>query len=229
MSQITNNAEKYLWMNLKMYLMQYPTCLLDNILKVKDEKAEFPIDRYEDFINSFEKHIGLGSYTAGQAAQFSNVPYLTFNFQAFPNRGCSTRVVMTCTVLFTTDSPRPDNLDSTQYVGNSSEAVASFRANIANGLHAIMHRAYDPAMYPDETPDLAFWDRLREQTIPNPAKPEDMREWEYNVRGHVDDEDTMTEVIQLKREDRSSGLLVYTLTYTMDIDRLYGNGLDCGC
>lgn len=212
-----------------MYLMQYQTCFLDNILKIKNDKAEYPIDRYDDFINSFEKHIGLGSYTAGQAAQFSNVPYVTVNINATPIGHCSTRVVMTFDVLFTTDSPRPDKDDSTQYVGNSSEAVASFRANIANGLHQIMHQAYSEDVYPDESPDLAFFDRLRGQTIPNPANIDDMRDWEYNVVGHVDDEDYMTQVIQLKREDRSSGLLMFTITYTMDINRLYGDGIDCGC
>lgn len=229
MSQISDNAEKFLWNNLKMYLMQYHTCFLDNILKVKDESAVYPIDRYEDFINSFEKHIGLGSYTAGQAAQFSNVPYVTVNIDAYPLRGCATRATMRFDILFTTDSPRPNKDDSTQYVGNSSEAVASFRANIANGLREIMHQAYNPDNYEGESPDLAFFDRLRDQTIPNPVNIDDTRDWAYNVVGSVDDESYMSEVIQLKREDRSSGLLLFTVTFHMDINRLYGDGIDCGC
>lgn len=229
MSQISSNAEKFLWACFKMYLMQYHTCLLDNLLKIKDDSAVYPIDRYEDFINSLEKHVGLGSYTAGQAAQFSNVPFLTVNFEAHPMSGCSTRVVATFEVLFTTDSPRPDQLDSTQYVGNSSEAVASFRANIANGIEELMHKAYNPEMYPGESPDLAFFDRLRDQTLPNPVNIDDTRDWAYNVVGHVDDDSDITPVIQLKREDRSSGLLVFSITYTMDINRLYGDGIDCGC
>lgn len=229
MSQISDNAEKYIWNNFKMYLFQYHTCFLDNILKIKDEKAVYPIDRYDDFINSFEKHIGLGSYTAGQAAQFSNVPYVTVNIQAHPMSGCTTHVVMSFDVLFTTDSPRPDRLDSTQYVGNSSEAVASFRANIANGLRDIMQTAYDPETVDGASPRVAFFDRLRDQTIPNPANIDETRDWEYNVVGFVDDDSYISEVIQLKKEDRSSGLLLFTITYTMDVNRLYGNGIDCGC
>lgn len=229
MSLVSDNAEKWLWNNFKMYLMQWPTCFLDNILKVKNENATYPIDRYEDFINSLEKHVGLGSYTVNQAAQFSNVPYVTVNIEAYPRQSCSTRVVMRFDILFTTDSPRPDELDSTQYVGNSSEAVASFRANIANGIHQIMHQAYNEEVYEGESPDLAFFDRLRDQTIPNPANIDDVREWKYNIIGQVDNSEYMTPVVQLKREDRSSGLSVFTITYTMDINRLYGDGLDCGC
>ena len=143
MSTIVNNAEKFIWNNLKMYLMQYPTCFLDNILKVKDENAELPVDRYEDFINQLEKHIGLGSYVVNQAEQFSDVPYVTVNIAAIPSEGCTTRVVIGFDIVFTTDSPRPDNTQSLQYVGNSSEAVASFRANVANGLDQIFHGALD--------------------------------------------------------------------------------------
>lgn len=229
MSQISDNAEKFLWNNLKMYLMQYQTCFLDNILKVKDESAAYPIDRYEDFINSFEKHIGLGSYTAGQAAQFSNVPYVTVNINTYPLHSCQTRVTMRFDILFTTDSPRPDRNDSTQYVGNSSEAVASFRANIANGLRQIMHQAYNEDAYEGESPDLAFFDRLRDQTLPNPANIDDTRDWAYNVVGQVDEDSIITDVYQLKREDRSSGLLMFSIRYTMNINRLYGDGIDCGC
>lgn len=229
MSQTSDSAEKFVWANLKMYLMQFHTRLLDNILKIKDENATYPIDRYEDFVNSFEKHIGLGSYTAGQAAQFSNVPYVTVNINAYPLKGCATRATMRFDILFTTDSPRPDKDDSTQYVGNSSEAVASFRANIANGLREIMHQAYNADKYEGGSPDLAFFDRLRDQTIPNPVNVDETRDWAYNVVGSVDDENYISEVIQLKREDRSSGLLMFSVTFKLDINRLYGDGIDCGC
>lgn len=227
MSAIVNNAEKFVWNNLKMYLMQYSTCFLDNILKVKDKDAELPIDRYEDFINQFEQHIGLGSYVVNQAAQFSHVPYVTVNIVAIPSRGCNTRVIMGFDVIFTTDSPRPTEEQSLQYVGNSSESVASFRANIANGLDKIFHGALDDIS--TDPVDAAFFDRLRGQTIPNPADPTDTKEWKYNIIGNVDEENTMSEVTQLKREDRSSALSVFHLVYKLDINRLYGDGIDCGC
>ena len=227
MSAITNNAEKFIWNNLKMYLMQYPTCFLDNILKIKDKDATLPIDRYEDFINQLEKHIGLGSYIVNQAEQFSDVPFVTVNIAAIPSEGCTTRVVIGFDIVFTTDSPRPDNTQSLQYVGNSSEAVASFRANLANGLDQIFHNAMD-----DVDPDFgdaAFFDRLREQTLPNPADPSDTKEWMYNIKGMVDDDNMISEVQQLKREDRSSALSVFHIVYKLDLNRLYGDGIDCGC
>lgn len=227
MSTIVNNAEKFIWNNLKMYLMQYPTCFLDNILKVKDDTATTPIDRYEDFINQLEKHIGLGSYVVNQAEQFSDVPYVTVNIAAIPSEGCTTRVVIGFDIVFTTDSPRPDNEQSLQYVGNSSEAVASFRANIANGLDQIFHGAMDD-ISPDPI-DAAFYDRLRDQTIPNPVNPSQTAPWKYNIRGNVDDDNTISEVQQLKREDRSSALSVFHIVFKMDLNRLYGDGIDCGC
>lgn len=225
MSQILNNCEKFLWNSFKMYLMQYPTCFLDNILKVKDETAELPIDRYEDFINNLEKHIGLGSYIVNQAEQFSDVPYVTVNIAVVPTQGCNTRVIMGFDIVFTTDSPRPDNTQSLQYVGNSSEAVASFRANIANGLDQIFHDAFQGDSYND----AAFFDRLRDQTIANPVNPTQTTEWKYNIVGTVDDDNTISEVEQLKREDRSSALAVFHIVYKMDLNRLYGDGIDCGC
>lgn len=231
MSVVVNNVEKFLWNNFKMYLMQYPTCFLDNILKVKDSNADNPIDRYEDFINQLETHIGLGSYVVNQAAQFSTVPYITVSIQAIPVNHCNTRVVMGFDIVFTTDSPRPDDRTTTQYVGNSSEAVASFRANIANGLYQIFHGAFDD-LYDEENgpaPDKAFFDRLREAELADPTNPNDVRVWKYNVIGHVDEEDTLSQVEQLRREDRSSGLSVFHMVFTMDIGRIYGDGIDCGC
>lgn len=231
MSVVVNNVEKFIWSNLKMYLMQYPTCLLDNILKVKDNTADFPIDRYEDFINQFEKHIGLSSYVVNQAAQFSTVPYITVNISATPVGNCSTRVVLGFDIVFTTDSPRPNDKTTTQYVGNSSEAVASFRANIANGFYQIMHGAFDD-LYDGTNgpaPDGSFFDRLRDSEVVNPTDPTQKILWDYNIIGQVDEEDIMTEVEQLRREDRSSGLSVFHLVFTMDINKLYGSGVNCGC
>lgn len=227
MSKIVLNAEKFLWNNFKMYLMQYKTCFLDNILKIKDENAELPIDRYEDFPASLDKHVGLGSYIVNQAEQFSDVPYVTVNIAAIPAGGCTTRVIMGFDIVFTTDSPRPTTEQSLQYVGNSSEAVASFRANIANGLDQIFHGAFDDIS--DDSIDAAFYDRLRGQTLPNPVNPANTKEWKYNVMGSVDDDSTLSEVMQLKREDFSQALAVFHIVYKMDINRLYGDGVDCGC
>lgn len=228
MSAVVNNAEKFIWSNLKMYLMQYPTCFLDNLLKIKNEEADFPIDRYEDFINQLDKHIQLGSYVVNQAEQFSDLPFVTVNIAAIPGSSCNTRVVIGFDIAFTTDSPRPTRDQSIQYVGNSSEAVASFRANIANGLDKIFHGAFDDVAGIDPV-DAAFFDRLRGQTIPNPTDPTDTREWKYNIVGAVDDDCTISEVTQLKREDRSSALSVFHIVYKMDLNRLYGDGVDCGC
>lgn len=226
MSKIANNAEKYIWMNFKMFLMQYPTCFLDNILKVKDENADLPVDRYEDFINSLEKHVSLGNYTVDQAELFSDLPYVTMNIAAIPTGECSTRVVIGFDITFTTDSPRPDRNQSLQYVGNSPEAVASFRANIANGLYQIFHGAMDDI---DPNIDAAFFDRLRDQTLANPIDPTKTRAWKYNIVGQVDEENTISDVEQLKREDRSSALSVFHMVFKMDLNRLYGDGEDCGC
>lgn len=226
MSTIVNNAEKFVWNNLKMYMMQYPTCFLDNILKIKDESAELPVDRYEDFVNQLEKHVGLGSYIVNQAEQFSDVPYVTVNIIASPIGGCNTRVYMGFDIIFTTDSPRPDAEQSLQYVGNSSEAVASFRANLANGLDQIFHRAYADT---DPYREAAFFDRLRDQTLSNPVRPSQTAEWKYNIIGAVDDYNYISEVTQLKREDRSSALSVFHIRYRLDLNRLYGDGVDCGC
>lgn len=227
MSAIVNNAEKFIWNNFKMYLMQCPTCFLDNILKIKDDTATLPIDRYEDFIDQLDKHIQLGSYVVNQAEQFSDLPFVTMNIAAIPLTSCNTRVVIGFDIAFTTDSPRPDKTQSIQYVGNSSEAVASFRANIANGLDKIFHGALDDIA--TDPVDAAFFDRLRGQTIPNPVDPTDTREWKYNMTGAVDDECTISEVTQLKREDRSSAIAVFHIVYKMDLNRLYGDGVDCGC
>lgn len=231
MSAIVNNAEKWLWNNLKMYLMQYPTCFLDNLLKIKDPNATTPVDRYDDFVNQLESHIGLGSYVVNQAAQFSTVPYVTVNIMAIPTGTCSTRVVMGFDIVFTTDSPRPDDKTTTQYVGNSSEAVAAFRSNIANGLDLIFHDAFGD-LYPvgvGPAPDRAFFDRLRGQELLNPVNPNQKTQWQYNIIGQVDDDNTITEVTQLRREDRSSGLAVFHVVYKLDLNRIYGDGISCGC
>lgn len=231
MSTVVNNAEKFLWNNFKMYLMQYPTCFLDNLLKIKDGDATDPVERYEDFVNQLETHMGLGSYVVNQAAQFSTVPYVTVNIQPIPTGKCGTRVVMGFDIVFTTDSPSPNSATTTQYVGNSSEAVAAFRANIANGLDQIFHNAFAD-LYDENTgpaPNKAFFDRLREQELINPLNHTQTKVWDYNIIGMVDDDNTISEVEQLRREDRSSGIAVFHVVYTLDINRIYGDGIDCGC
>lgn len=231
MSSIVNNIEKFFWNNLKMYLMQYPTCLLDNILKVKDSTATSPIDRYEDFLNQLENHMGLGSYVVNQAAQFSTVPYITVNVAAIPTGHCSNRVIVGFDIVYTTDSPSPNAATSTQYVGNSSEAVAAFRANIANGFDQIFHHAADD-LYPTEfgpAPDTPFFERLREQELVNPVDNTKKALWQFNIIGQVDDDNTVSETTQLRREDRSSALSVFHIVYKLDINRIYGDGIDCGC
>lgn len=230
-NQVVANAELFVWNNLKFFLMSYRSCLLDLILKVKDENAENPYDRYQNFPNSLEDHMGLGSYTVAQAAQFSKVPYVTVNIHAIPSGHCSTRVVMGFDVVFSTDTPKADD-GVTRYVGSSSESVAQFRADIMNALDNLFYYAYaddDPRIEADAFFTQSFMDRLEGQEVVNPANPNETKMWDYNVSAFVDVDTSISEVSQLKREDRSTGLSVFHVVYTFDINRLYGNGIDCGC
>ena len=220
-------AEKFLWANFKMYLMQYPSCLLDNILKVDDVKSDDPMTRYHDFMNEFSKHIGLGSYVVEQAAQFSDYPYVTVHFAPIDLDGCSTRVVIGFDIVWVTDLPKNEHI--LQETGNSAEAVATFRASIMSGLDELMYKAFDGVAYKNQYIRQAFFDRLRDQTIPSPVDKNKTKLWKYNIIGTVDDEKTITEVTQLKREDRPSAISVFHVVYKMDINKLYGDGIDCGC
>lgn len=216
-------VEKFLWNNLKMYLLEYDTCLCDAILKVKDATSNTPATRYEDFFNQLEAHIGLGSYVTQQATQFSELPYITVRIAPYDVGHCAARAIISFDVVFATDVPHKDQ---DKNPGNSSEAVATFRAKVMNSLDKLMYEAYD---YEETYESPAFFDRLRDQTLPNPIDPEQTLPWTYNVVGTVSDEKDITEVIQLKREDRSSGLSVFTVTYTIDINKLYGDDVDCNC
>lgn len=227
MVKLSTWAEKFLWNNLKMYLMQYQTCLCDNILKIKNEKADFPIDRYDNFMISLDNHIGLGSYTLQQPTQYSNLPYVNARFQPYDLGSCSTRVTVVFDVVFATDLPKANDNQS-KYAGNSSEAVAAFRANIISALDELMFNAYDKVAYPDGLTQ-AYFDRLRNQTLPNPVDTSQTTAWKYNVVGQVDAETTISEVVQLKTEDRNSGLSVFQVVYRLDLNKIYGDGIDCQC
>lgn len=222
MSKMVSFAEKFLWNNIRMYLLTHKSCLLDNLLKIKDADAENPMERYDDCLNELGKHVGLGSYTNTQPTHYSELPYVTVNIQALSGLGCTTRVVVGFDVVFTTDAPTDD---VTKATGNSNESVAAFRANIADALDELMYDATDEPHYDT----IAFFDALRDQEIANPVNPEETRLWKYNIIGQVDGEVELSEVTQLKREDRSSGLSVFSVIYTMDLNRLYGDGVDCGC
>lgn len=227
MIKLSTWAEKFLWNNLKMYLMQYPTCLCDNILAVENDESDFPVDRYHDFFHSLDNHIGLGSYTLQNPTQYSNLPYINVRINPTDIGSCSTRVIIAFDVVFATDLPNAND-DQTKYAGNSSEAVAAFRANIISALDDLMFNAYDKIAYPDGI-NQAFFDRLRGQTLPNPANPGQTAEWKYNIVGQLDSENSITEVAQLKTEDRNSGLSVFQVLYRMDLNKIYGDGIDCQC
>lgn len=222
---LSTYAEKFLWNNFKMYLMQWPTCLLDTLLVVDDPESENPLTRYRDFMNNLEAHVGLGSYDVQQASQFTNLPYLTVRISPYDIGHCSAKCIISFDVVFATDTPH--NTDADKNPGNSSESVATFRANVMAGLDALMYNAYDKVEGVYESP--AFFDRLRDQEIANPGNPEQTAVWKYNVIGTVEDDKDITDVIQLKREDRQSGLSVFTVTYNVSVDRLYGGDVDCGC
>lgn len=228
-SKIIAEAENFLWNNFKMYLMQYPTCLCDTFLDVANPDAEKPIDRYKDFMNELEAHIGLGSYVNGQAAQFSRTPYLTVNFQPIPMGGCATRVIMGFDVVYATDTPPAPNGNMTRYVGSSSESVADFRADVMLALDEMFFYAFDHQEHEGELYTQAFFDRLRDQEITNPVNPNQTVKWGYNIIGQVDDDSTISEVSQLKREDRSTGLNVFHIVYKMDLNELRTLTWDCGC
>ena len=230
MSVISNNAAKFLWNNLRMYLMQYPTCLLDNLLIIKDPTAELPINRYQDFLNELGKHVGFAPYVNGQATQFSRIPYMTVNIAAIPQGSCTTRVVLGFDVVYATDTPDAPNGNTNRYVGNSNEAVASFQANIANALDELMFYAYDDASMPNKSfYKQSFFERLYKQTLPNPINPSRTKPWKYNIKGQVDDDNSISSTTQLKREDRSSGVSVFHVVYHLDINGLEGDGIDCDC
>lgn len=230
-SKVVANAENFIWNNFKMYLMSFPTCLLDILLEIKDPEAENPFDRYKDFPNSLEGHIGLGSYVTGQAAQFSKTPYITVNIQALPMGGCSTRVIMGFDVVYSTDTPKAED-GMTRYVGSSAESVAKFRADIMTSLDELFYYAYaedDERAENDAAFTQSFMGRFAGQEVTNPANPNEKKLWEYNVDAFVDDEPEMSEVSQLKREDRYTGLNVFHIVHKFDLNRMWGPDFDCGC
>lgn len=235
MSHIVASVEKWIWSNLKMYLMQYQTCLCDNILQVVDENATLPASRYKNFFNELERHLGLGSYTIEQATMFSNLPYVTVRVEPIDLGNCNFEALVGFDITFATDVPGNINSvngddDSTKYVGNSSEAVASFRKNIVDSLDNLFYHAFD-GLDVDGWQSQAFFDRLRGQTLPNPADPSaETREWKYNMKGQVYPDVDLTPVYQLKKEDRQSGLSFFSVTYKLDINCIYEddeNGCCC--
>lgn len=226
--RITTFAEEFLWNNLKMVLIEYQTCLCDSLLTVVNHNSHDPMTRYEDFLNQLEAHIGLGSYVVQQATQFSATPYITVNIFPYDLGSCNARATMAFDIVFATDTPDGNDRKNP---GNSSEAVASFRARVIDALDQLMYRCYDlpEALKSGVHSSPAFFDRLRDQVLPSPTNPEDRRRWRYNIIGTVAEEKEVTDVIQLKREDRTSGLSVFTVSYTIELSRLYNHKVDCNC
>ena len=226
MNKLSALAELYLWNNFKFYLMTHKTCLCDNLLRIADSTSDDPMTRYNDFTNALDEHVGLGSYVNGQAAQFSRFPYLAVSVIPLDRGDCSTKVVLTFYIAYGVDTP--DNLKGeTGYPGNSSEAIAMWRANICSALNEIMYGAFNDGK--KHYQHQAFFDALRDTAWVNPVTKEGQpKDWKYNIIGHVDPDVTIGEVEQLKREDRSSACLVFGVAYSLDINRLYGRD-DCGC
>lgn len=230
-NSMVGKAEEWIWNNWKFYLMSFPTCFLDLILQIRDDDAQNPFDRYVDFPNSLEEHMGLGSYVTGQPAQFSKTPYVTVQIQAIPMGSCNTAVVMGFDVVYSTDTPKAED-SMTRYVGSSAESVAKFRADMMAALNQMFYYAYaDDDTRPEN--DLAFtqsfMDRLAGQQVVNPANPNEIKEWEYNMTAFVDQDATMSEVNQLKREDRYTGLNYFHISFSFDITRMWDKNWDCGC
>ena len=224
MSKTVALAEKFIWNNLRMYLLTHKSCLLDNLLTIENNEAETPAARYgTDFIAEMDKHIGLGSYVNNQPTQFSRLPYITVNITPIAGGKCNTRVVIGFEIVYTTDTPTQSGHKQIP-VGNSSEAVASFKANIMSALDELMYDATEEVHYGQ----VSFFDALRDQTVTHPFNGQ-TKQWGYNIWGQVDDSVDVSEVYQLKREDRSSAMSVFSVVYTMDLNRLKGEKLDCGC
>lgn len=227
MSKLASNVENYLWNCFKFYLMVHSTCLCDNILQIVNSSSDDPMIRYNDFNNAINQHIGLGSYVAGQAAQFSRFPYVTMNINALDRGDCNTRVVLSFDIAFGVDTPN-NKTGETGYPGNSSEAIAKFRSKICGALDDLMFNAFNDGE--KHYGHQAFFDALRDTSWVNPVtKTGTAKGWKYNVVGSVDDSVEVGDVFQLKKEDRSSACLVFSVVYNLDISRLYGDGNDCGC
>lgn len=227
MSKLASNAENYLWNCFKFYLMTRRTCLCDNVLNIVNSASDDPTIRYSDFNNSLNEHFGLSSYVAGQSAQFSRFPYIVMNVDALDRGNCYSRVILSFDVIYGVDTPEGTDNDSV-HPGNSSEAIAQFKSNICDALDELMYEAFNDGN--KHYSKQAFFDALRDTSWVNPiTKTGTAKAWKYNVVGHVEDSVDISEVMQLKKEDRGSSCLVFTVVYNLDIYKLYGNGIDCGC
>lgn len=230
-NKLVAHAEEYIWNNWKFYLMSYGTCLLDLLLEVQNPQSDNPFERYKNFPNSLEEHMGLGSYTTGQAAQFSKTPYLTVNIQPISMGGCACRVIMGFDIVFSTDTPKADD-GMTRYIGSSSESVAKFRADMMVAFDEMFFYAHDPddeRAINDAQFTQSFMDRLQDQNVINPANPNEMKPWQYNVRAFVDEDSEISAVSQLKREDRYTGLNVFHAVYKFDLNNLWNEKENFGC
>ena len=226
-SEIVALSEQYLFNNFKFYLMKYGSCLLDILLEVQDDTSPDPMTRYKDFTNALEQHMGLGSYVTGQPAQYTKTPYLTVNIKAIPMGNCNTRVVMGFDIVWSTDTPpAPDNV--TKYVGSSAESVAAFRADMVTALNDLMYRSWGEEEN-DPWKTQAFFDVLRNQMVTNPTNPNEGKKWTYNIRGQVDGNVEISEVFQLKTEDRYVGLNLFHVIYNIDIYELWDGERRIGC
>lgn len=235
-SKIVANAEEFIWNNFKMYLLTYQTCLLDLICPIDNINSNKPMKRYKDLLNFFSSHIGLGSYVTGQATQFNATPYITMNIAAIPTTRCTTTCVIGFDIVYATDTPpAPDN--RTEYIGSSSESVAAFRADMMAALDQLFYYAYGNNEYDEEGKEIepntfytqSFFDKLYDQEVSDPTNPDNKKKWEFNIIGETYDDPTLSEVSQLKREDRATQLNVFHAVYKIDINGLHGNGLDCNC
>lgn len=175
--------------------------------------------------------MGLGSYTTGQAAQFSKTPYLTVNIAPIPLGSCNVRVVMGFDIVYSTDTPKAED-GMTRYVGSSSESVAKFRADMMTAIEELFYYAYqddDPRFQEDHNFQQSFMDALAGTIVTNPADLAESHEWQYNVNSFVNEDAEISEVSQLKREDRSTGLNVFHIVQKFDVVKMWGNGWNCGC
>lgn len=229
-------AEEFIWSNFKGYLLNHQSCLLDLLCPIDNFNSNKPIERYKDLLNWFDAHIGLGSYVTGQAAQFSKTPYITMNIATVPTNHCGVTCIVGFDIVYATDvPPAPD--EQTKYIGSSSEAVAAFRADIGAALNELFFYAYGDAEIDEDGKEIepnrfytqSFYDAMYNQEITDPIDSTKKAKWAYNIIGDTDDEVTMSEVSQLKREDRSTQLNVFHMVYKIDISHLYGTDVDCGC
>lgn len=82
----SGKIKTYLWNNMEHYIRLYHTCLLDLLFCVKDDTTDIHINRYNDFVNNYSKHINLISHSSVRHEQ--KYPYIGIDFSDYISGQC---------------------------------------------------------------------------------------------------------------------------------------------